>query len=527
MYEFFSLAEAPQSLANDWVSGSVQLLHSQWPHLGSIEYRTKKLKASCEKGGLPQSFVLVEKDNRTSVVGHVRLQEAADVSSGHAAALTSVVVSPTLRGKGIGRILMRCVEEHARGLGFGYMYLWTNEAIGFYEKLDYHKCDRVSLSLPVFNRLGRESTPESIHASTSSNQGGSASVNHEEKKDGGPEMDEDRGSSILECLEKNLASKLARALSLRHVATPVASADDSNVRAIPPPPNKEDHRTEEVQNVWMRKRLKDFVASEPLQEAAEFIKSVYDAVRNSTDARDGLKNPHLRLAVAATQVPWQQQIGPTCGLTALRMVSEFMEFRAGEIGQKEAERELLLKEAVRLCYTSEGEMFDLDNLHALAKSALGLECSIEETPLAASQLLTWLLAGSLVIFPYDRASGSNTPALLGGTTAHYCILIGVAVCTLGDEEDQDIAFSLNKDVSESDRGAIEAAIASSDPGAVLVIAQHSSRNHFLVAPWEDFYASNAQLSRPKQSTHSATRWKTKVLSLAKKCLVVHPPRLPL
>ena len=52
-------------------------------------------------------------------------------ADGFSAAITSVVVDHSRRGRGLGRQLLAKAEEVVAAMGFGYMYLWTHDAQPF------------------------------------------------------------------------------------------------------------------------------------------------------------------------------------------------------------------------------------------------------------------------------------------------------------------------------------------------------------------------------------------------------------
>ena len=134
----------------DLADGASQLLAAQWPTQGATARRTALL-AHCrarpqQRSPLPCHVVLV--DQADAVLAHCRLQAACDNADGFYAALTSVVVSHELRGKGVGRRLLVEAEAVAAGVGFAYMYLWTHEAQAFYARCGYSECEKVPPILP-------------------------------------------------------------------------------------------------------------------------------------------------------------------------------------------------------------------------------------------------------------------------------------------------------------------------------------------------------------------------------------------
>ena len=67
------------------------------------------------------------------------------------ALLRSLVVEPSERGTGVGRLLVAAAEAHARAQGARSVYLLTTTAAAFFERLGYF-------------RVHRDSAPETIRA---------------------------------------------------------------------------------------------------------------------------------------------------------------------------------------------------------------------------------------------------------------------------------------------------------------------------------------------------------------------------
>jgi GNAT superfamily N-acetyltransferase len=58
--------------------------------------------------------------------------------------LAGLFVVPEHRRKGAGAILVRAIEDQARQRGFSALYLYTTEAVGFYERLGWLVRDRTN-----------------------------------------------------------------------------------------------------------------------------------------------------------------------------------------------------------------------------------------------------------------------------------------------------------------------------------------------------------------------------------------------
>jgi GNAT superfamily N-acetyltransferase len=57
--------------------------------------------------------------------------------------LVGLFVAPDFRRRGVGRTLVRAIEEQARQRANTQLYLYTDEAKGFYERLGWTARDRV------------------------------------------------------------------------------------------------------------------------------------------------------------------------------------------------------------------------------------------------------------------------------------------------------------------------------------------------------------------------------------------------
>jgi GNAT superfamily N-acetyltransferase len=58
--------------------------------------------------------------------------------------LAGLFVVPEHRRKGAGAVLVRAIEDHARQRHFSRLYLYTTEAVGFYERLSWEVLDRTN-----------------------------------------------------------------------------------------------------------------------------------------------------------------------------------------------------------------------------------------------------------------------------------------------------------------------------------------------------------------------------------------------
>lgn len=58
--------------------------------------------------------------------------------------LAGLFVVPEYRRKGAGAVLVRAIEDQARQRGFSRLYLYTTDAVGFYERLGWEVIDRTN-----------------------------------------------------------------------------------------------------------------------------------------------------------------------------------------------------------------------------------------------------------------------------------------------------------------------------------------------------------------------------------------------
>jgi GNAT superfamily N-acetyltransferase len=58
--------------------------------------------------------------------------------------LAGLFVMPEHRRKGVGAALVRAIEDQARQRGFSRLYLYTTDAVGFYERLGWEVIDRTN-----------------------------------------------------------------------------------------------------------------------------------------------------------------------------------------------------------------------------------------------------------------------------------------------------------------------------------------------------------------------------------------------
>ena len=436
---------APQTLLNE----AAILLHHQWPSGGSVsDYVGKMMPTGSGKGhpSLPLSYLLVEDhDNKPGVVGHGRLTECCEMEgSGKAVAATYIIIHPDHRGHGHGTTLMQALEAAARDLGYHYMYLWTTTAVPFYQKLGYRTTCRVSLN-----------------------------------------------SACLKTLESEQVGRLESMLALRHHGKPAETV------LLPPGAGPTD------KDVWLRKRLLECL---PTFESMRLEQRLVELEHYIRTKRNSQQQHHKWRYLLHSDIPWQSQVGPSCGLTALRMLAEWS--NAGESSSKRERLPSLLTEAQKRGYTLDGEMFDVRNLQSLATIYCGLRtaklCRTED--LTLQSLADALQNNSPVILSYDSQPSSKLPCQAGGLHAHYGICVGILFGY--DESLDDTIEQKQQDIVLSTMEASEVG----NPSSAFLLVQQSLSPKLVIASYDEFMASNDQLrdmdatKYPKPQTMNLRGW---------------------
>eukprot|EP00164_Ancoracysta_twista_P011157 GFYU01017087.1.p1 GENE.GFYU01017087.1~~GFYU01017087.1.p1 ORF type:complete len:222 (+),score=34.51 GFYU01017087.1:101-766(+) len=126
---------------------AAHLLNQQWSRTLEARLQSLKRPTSCAEKDLPISYVLLEEGVSTEssksgssdsvhVVGYCRIDLADGLPN--SAVLTSMLVSASLRGKGLGKQMMQAVELHAKmKCDITTFYLSTKDQQVFYEKCGY------------------------------------------------------------------------------------------------------------------------------------------------------------------------------------------------------------------------------------------------------------------------------------------------------------------------------------------------------------------------------------------------------
>lgn len=189
---------------------------------------------------------------------------------------------------------------------------------------------------------------------------------------------------------------------------------------------------------WMRKRILDRCGRTTKVLEAPELRRALDGVVLAVDA-----------------CTWERQLGPSCGLFALRAAALALGADSPNFN--------LLEEARRRNFSNLGEIFDAAHLVNLAP-CLGLYARMLEQADWSVVLPLWIAQRNLALFAYDRDEANfHSPCLRSGRAAHYALALGFA---------RRSTF-------------------------VDLMVLHGLSSRPLVAPLSDFVASNAQISIAK------------------------------
>lgn len=410
--------------------------------------------------------------NRFCFAGsHARLVECFESAGGNAAAATFVVVSSTIRRNGFGSQLMALLEDQAKQLGYHYVYLWTKTAIPFYRKIGYVECQRVSLKRACLQSLDSHQV-----------EGLEAILLSKKKK------------------SDNMTTTTTTTKTNTTVSMTAASRRKETI--LLPPGDDENDDKHSLPDVWMRKRLVEQVGSIRIS-FEDRIQELYSFLSDSIDSNG---RGYWDWRYQFRSLPWQAQIGPSCGLAALRMVRDYflsLDDNDNDEHKQPPKLPSLLGEAQERGYTQDGEIFDAKNLLELAKEFCGLEeanfCAemMDSNRLKPQDVYQILAAGGVLILPYDSNSRTRFPTKLDGRSAHYGIVVGLLVgeaLRAGEEENIELKGK-SKSMLLHELADPRNGVWNDDKHEIILLVQHSLSSKWSIAPWSDFLESNQQLER--------------------------------
>ena len=472
------------------------------------------------------SYILLKQSSKTPtktiVLGHGRLTECYESAGGNAVAATYILIDPKHRGEGYGRTIMYLLEKESLskerlGCQYHFVYLWCKISTApFYQRSGYLPCrNRVSLQRPCLKALTATSV-QSLESVLQRHQRHRCAVlsttKTETVNEGNPYFAKKVNDKTDVQRSKNSSSNSSsnNNKKLETVVLLPSSEDNRNKTEVINQPVAEE-------DVWLRKRLIDHVESDfwiSVDDRRKEIESYVISINNgnvilndnstNTIVSNEKGRSHCYRYSWIPNVPWQMQIGPTCGLTAIRMILDF--FHKPDAGQGGEGSiifgQSLLAIARERGYTNDGEMFDANHLSDLMKHQL-LACGTsnilwnraataygsmdtilvqtkELSSLSPEEMDCILRKRGLWILPYDSNPRTKLPGKFQGKHAHWGIVVGILYSW---ETTNTTAKGVN----------IEENPAISSDCQVNLIVQHSLSSKWAIAPIEKWFDSNNQL----------------------------------
>lgn len=286
---------------------------------------------------------------------------------------------------------------------------------------------------------------------------------------------------------------------------------------LPPGANQE---LEMPDDVWLRKRLVESLPCEIIPEKNRFFEIV-SAMQDRSDVEVS------SWAYILHNIPWNRQVGPSCGLAALRMLhaaANGPDKVASPIDNIQVEGASLLQYAIHNGMTVDGEIFDATQLLALCQATGRLQCRIQSfRETNAKIMIDQLLKNQLVIFAYDSQPMTRQPCKNGGRTAHYGVVVGVLLESPQDCFRKSLTIDKLKEHKPRDLKMI-GTLASAEEALtacskIYLLLQHGLSNKLLIGPWEEFFESNQQLQYVDEKKYPGSP----PMNLADHLLVVQLP----
>lgn len=550
------IEHASPSVVSSWVRTTARILQEQWPRqqdgqrpaIHSKPYTTNSGHDKSEESNAPIdedsnydyyrkflvhheqsypcynlacSYILVQQKiygstKTTNIMGHGRLTECYESAGGNAAAITYVLINPAWRGKGYGKYLIRLLELEAKskkrlGHQYHFLYLWCKTTImPFYERNGYkHSRNRLSLQRPCLKVL----TPTSVQSLEAIFQRRQKHVQ----------------TGLAAESSGNTRKKLETVTLLSSSSVlPGAKMDESIGQD-----RCQDHCPQLIkeEDVWLRKRLVDHVESiqiserDRMDELEHFATSV-----NTPNMTSKNWNPKIKYFCRWNpKVPWQMQIGPSCGLTAIRMVKDFYYDAITEGHERKLQQEetsngsSLLADAQERGYTQDGEIFDASHLGELMgdqlqatggseyfrnkvsrgnkvhsygtkeRSTDSIAVRMREiSSVTAKDVDSTLRNGGVWIIPYDSNTRTKLPSRMQGKNAHWGIVVGIIYATRNyDDVDRPLLTFLEND--NEFPVAMHQLDETTKECNTYWIVQHSLSSKWAIAPMKEWVDSNQQL----------------------------------
>ena len=513
------------------IEATCQLLNNQWSR--SPASRSLWLRQSIAK--LPISYIYVQKNEFTGkeiVLGHARVAASMRIGgtmSVVSGIITSVIVHPEHRRQGHGKVILSLVEERCRNVhGFGRVVLWTNDQVDFYQSCGYIKCTPLRVVSAAASKLGMQ------------------------------------GLNSLENMLKLRMRRPSTASSTSSAA--ILETKTQNTSLTPPSTielSEEDTSDggDASASTWLSKRVIDHFPTYKMKRN-EVIADIQIQFE-----RQAPEIAFKKVLVLLLDVPNEQQIGPCCGMAAMRCVRDYWK-------TKEPVADVLLGESISLClsknknknnnnnnnnknsnnssssdsntilhecqgkdnvkiqyhanasmleiaiaknWTIDGEMFNTIHLGELGANPCGMATRIY-TKMSVELLVTLIGCNIPIMVPFDKASQNQEHVVAvdqGGKRAHWGIVRGV--CGLPCNEEYSGVYWDDEDgLKKKERVDVKCFEEMND---VFVVLQHTTHGKVSVVPFAKLVVSNAHVDDCISSDDRGIGWIEKERHLASTWLV--------
>jgi GNAT superfamily N-acetyltransferase len=459
---------------------AARLCAQQWPSMSMARRRTAMCIACLHNRNdrkLPCHLLLTD-ESQSVALAHCKLGATQDDEHGFGILLTSLVVAPNQRRRGLGRMMLQYAEEFAFSLGAGYLALSTGDMQSFYLACGFTVRDHPTLT-------PKPQVSKQDAAAVSAVIGGGCERADRETPDASQSAHGWRKGEMTEYVLGKLAKKQSidddedeSAATAEHTWFRKALQSDSSELLV------------QRRHVWTQQALADNVLKRLAPEKSGIFSGnvAIDAVAGFSAIHAPprlLPSPASPVHITPCFLAWEQQVGGTCGIVVLRMARSYFHGwddmahptqstrlqreqsvtrRAGpqlaqlglncsdgdgplvhehhaaiplEKGIRASSAESVLQAALSAGFTNYGELFDASDFARLASTCCGLHATVlsysdgdtVQGDQAWQVILQWLGKGGLAAVPYAKAPLPTADVLPAGgapDTAHYLLVVGTA-----------------------------------------------------------------------------------------------------
>lgn len=541
----------------------------------------QRLVADWSTSTAPAHFILIrhateqkipDDEQEVTVVAHAQLKVAAKRRQvGRCCIAFSIVVHPDFRRRGLGSRILREVEQQARQSNFSFLYLYAAPSLAknFYKKMGYNVCDPLAVKRKAFKNLKTkqlEHLEDLFSLTTRKNKfmaNHTNAISNSHKTVDGYDA-ADFGSTFQ--VGKSLTNSvwLRKRLTKRYYCsiTPVSTEMIMRIHQIA------------QQAIRKRSEISRLIKEQNISSGITRVETTRSTpVTNilKTNLRSD-KERYLSWKGYLSPLIHFKQIGPSCGLCALAMATSTIVYRNLASETKETFLDALkqqdsshlplnndtaldqnkkasnskshapvtdvltppyLKVASRICtllaqaqargLTTDGEMFDQENMNWLCNSLIGIDSgsltnsidsSNEHTTspgsstlrdissISAADLIETISEGScFYVVPYDSQPGNCEPCFSKGRRSHYAIVIGAIWVSASCSNPMKKEMYQNSNASDSihNYDSIEwnstrnKSESREVPHDCVIVFQHSASKRPVVCLWSTLIQSNLQL----------------------------------